>query len=283
MSEHTAVAPALAPIAVDGGRVPRSPQAERDHRKLRLVVALRAFAQAGFDEGAGGHITARDPLHPDTFWINPFGRHFGHVQVGDLLRVDHAGAVVEGTGRVNPAGFAIHSSIHQARPDVVAAAHTHSVHGQAFSTFARRLDPLIQDACAFFEDHEVYDEYGGVVLAGSEGEKIAATLGGAKAVILRNHGLLTVGSSVEEAAWWFLAMDRCCRVQLLAQAAGAPQPIDAASARAARAAIGTAAMARMNFRPVYEHVVAGEPALIQKVADLPAHKGASQEALRLIP
>jgi ribulose-5-phosphate 4-epimerase/fuculose-1-phosphate aldolase len=240
---------------------PRTTEQEREHRKVNLVVALRAFGAAGFDEGAGGHITARDPGRPDHFWINPFGRHFGHVRVGDLLLVDHAGRVVEGNGRVNPAGYAIHSRIHLARPDVVAAAHTHSVYGRAFSTFGRRLEPLTQDACAFFDDHEVYDEYGGVVLEGEEGERIATTLGTGKAVILRNHGLLTVGGSVEEAAWWFLTMDRCCQVQLLVEAAGKAESIAAPAAMAARDNIGTPAVARLNFRPVREHVLATQPDL----------------------
>jgi ribulose-5-phosphate 4-epimerase/fuculose-1-phosphate aldolase len=239
----------------------RTPEQEREHRRQHLVVALRAFARAGFDEGAGGHITARDPIEPDHFWINPFGRHFGHVGVDDLLLVDHAGEVVAGKGRVNPAGYAIHSAIHKARSDVVAAAHTHSIYGRAFSALGRRLAPLTQDACAFFEDHEVYDEYGGVVLDGAEGDRIAATLGPAKAVILRNHGLLTVGGSVAEAAWWFLAMDRCCQVQLLAEAAGGMVQIPPEAARNARAEIGTPLIAKLNFRPVAEDIVATSPDL----------------------
>ncbi|GAA2191792.1 class II aldolase/adducin family protein [Micromonospora lupini] len=239
----------------------RSPEQERAHRRRQLVLTLRAFALAGFDEGAGGHVTARDPIDPDTFWINPFGRHFAHVRDDDLLRVDHTGDVVDGSGRINPAGYAIHSAIHKARPDVVAAAHTHSIHGRAFSALGRPLAPITQDACAFFEDHEVHDEYGGVVLDGAEGDRIAATLGTGKAVVLRNHGLLTVGGSVAEAAWWFLAMDRCCQVQLLAQAAGDLVVIPAEAARAARADIGTAQIARLNFRPVAEHVLAVSPDL----------------------
>jgi ribulose-5-phosphate 4-epimerase/fuculose-1-phosphate aldolase len=238
----------------------RTPGEEQEHRKHQLVVALRAFAQGGFDEGAGGHITARDPEHSDRFWINPFGRHFAHVKVGDLLLVDHDGEVLEGEGKVNPAGYAIHSRIHRARPDVVAAAHTHSVYGRAFSALGRPLDPLTQDACAFYEDHAVHAEFGGVVLAGDEGTRIAKTLAGHKAVILRNHGLLTVGGSVEEAAWWFLAMERCCQVQLLAEAAaGTPVPIDSETARATRDLMGSAGIARLNFRPVREHVLATSP------------------------
>lgn len=234
----------------------------RLYRRQRLAAALRLFADQGYDEGAGGHVTARDPEHPDRFWINPFGRPFGLVRVRDLLLVDHAGQVVAGKGRVNPAGYAIHSQIHAARPDVVAAAHTHSVAGRAWSTLHRPLDPITQDACAFYGDHGVYPGYPGVALDPAEGKRIAAALGGYKAVILANHGLLTVGGSVEEAAWWFVAMDRCCRVQLLAEAAGRPVPIDATHALATRGVIGTPELGRYNFRAMYQAIVEKQPDLL---------------------
>src|SRR3954453_5905815 len=99
---------------------------ERLQRKQRLTAALRLFAKFGFEEGVAGHITARDPEFTDTFWVNPFTMSFGHIRVSDLIRVDHTAQFVEGRSRVNAAAFGIHSQIHQARPDVVAAAHSHS-------------------------------------------------------------------------------------------------------------------------------------------------------------
>jgi ribulose-5-phosphate 4-epimerase/fuculose-1-phosphate aldolase len=240
-----------------------TPEQTRRRRKERLAAALRVFASMGFDEGAGGHITARDPVLPDHFWVNPFGRPFRLAKVSDLLLVDAGGNVVEGEGRVNPAGYAIHSQVHERRPDVVAAAHTHSLYGRAWSTLGRLLDPLTQDACAFFEDHALFDDYSGVVLAVEEGRRIAGALGDGKAVILANHGLLTVGGSVDEAAWWFMSMERCCQVQLLAEAsASRPRPIGEREARAARAEIGSPELGRLNFRPVYEAIVAEMPDLL---------------------
>jgi ribulose-5-phosphate 4-epimerase/fuculose-1-phosphate aldolase len=241
---------------------PRTPAQERLNRKRRLAAALRLFARFGFDEGAAGHITARDPENHDQFWINPFGVHFGQVRVSDLLLVDAEGAVISGDGRVNPAGFAIHSQVHAARPDAVSAAHAHSVYGRAWAALGRRLDPLTQDACAFYEDHEVFGSFGGVVLDAEEGKRIAACLGRSKAVILRNHGLLTVGGSVQEAAWWFIAMERACQVQLIAAAAGQPVPIDNDTARATAAVMGSAEVARLSFRSLYEDVVRAEPSLL---------------------
>ena len=238
------------------------PEDERLRRQQRLAATLRLFAELGYDEGAGGHMTARDPERPDCFWINPFGMYFGHVRVSDLLLVDSRGQVLEGSGRVNPAGFTIHAHVHEARPDVVSAVHTHSVHGRAFSTLGRLLDPLTQDACAFFEDHALFDDYTGVVLDDEEGRRIAKALGQYKGIILRNHGLLTVGGSVQEAGWWFVAMDRSCQVQLLAQAAGPVVPIDAASARVTRDVIGSPQIGRFNFKTMYAGILRRHPDLV---------------------
>ncbi|MGW0502421.1 class II aldolase/adducin family protein [Micromonospora sp. NPDC003241] len=240
----------------------RTPAEERLRRQRQLAATCRLFARYGFDEGAGGHVTARDPEDPDRFWINPFGMHFGHVRVSDLLLVDAGGEVLEGTGRINPAGYVIHSHVHAARPDVVAAAHTHSTHGRAWSTLGRPLDPITQDACAFYQDHTVFADYTGVVLADEEGKRIADALGDTKAVVLRNHGLLTVGGSVAEAAWWFIAMDRSAQVQLLAEAAGRPILIGPDEAAETRRVIGTPGIARLNFRPLYADIVRAQPDLL---------------------
>src|SRR5258707_4007936 len=197
----------------------RTIEQERLHRKQNLAAAFRLFSRFGFDEGVAGHITARDPELTDHFWVNPFGMHFSQVRVSDLLLVDKEGRVVEGNRMVNAAAFAIHSQVHEARPDVVAAAHSHSVYGKSWSSLGRLLDPLTQDACAFYEDHSLLDDYTGVVLDLEEGRRIASTLGDHKAIILRNHGLLTAGGSVDEAVWWFATMERSCQAQLLAEAA----------------------------------------------------------------
>src|SRR3546814_7111557 len=115
---------------------------ERRHRKQRLAAGFRLFGLFGFDEGVAGHITARDPERPDHFWVNPLGMGFKQIRVKDLILVNHQGEVVEGTWPVNRAAFVIHSQIHAARPDAVAAAHSHSIYGKAWSTLRRPLDPL---------------------------------------------------------------------------------------------------------------------------------------------
>jgi len=236
---------------------------ERNHRKQRLAAGFRLFSKFGFEEGVAGHITARDPELSDHFWVNPLGMAFSQIKASDLILVNHQGDVVEGDRPVNAAAFAIHSQVHAARPDVVAAAHSHSLHGKAWSSLGRRLDPLTQDACAFYDDHALFDDFTGVVLDVEEGKRIAHALGETKAVILRNHGLLTVGHSVDEAVWWFVTMERTCQAQLLAEAAGTPIPIDEEHARLTAGQVGSHLAGWFSFQPLYDRIVAEQPDLLQ--------------------
>lgn len=134
----------------------------------------------------------------------------------------------------------IHHAIHTARPEVNAAAHSHTIYGRAFCSLGRKLDTITQDACAFhnvsttartrcypgrkltpLQDHVVYDSFNGIVLAEEEGKNIAKALGNKKAALLQNHGLLTCGGTVEETVFWFLSLEKCCHAQLMADAAAA--------------------------------------------------------------
>ncbi|MDQ1401880.1 MAG: hypothetical protein QOG03_196 [Actinomycetota bacterium] len=232
---------------------------ERLHRKQRLAGSFRLFSKFGFDEGVAGHITARDPELSDHFWVNPFGMHFSQIKASDLLLCNEQGEVVEGNRAVNRAAFAIHSQVHAARPDVIAAAHTHSTYGRAWSSLGRKLDPITQDVCAFYNDHELFDDYTGVVLDTEEGKRIAHALGESKAIILRNHGLLTVGHSVDEAAWFFITMERSCQVQLLAEAAGKPVHIDPEMAELTAGQVGSHIAGWFQFQPLWDRIVAEQP------------------------
>jgi ribulose-5-phosphate 4-epimerase/fuculose-1-phosphate aldolase len=236
---------------------------ERLHRKQRLAAGFRIFGKFGFEEGVAGHITARDPEHLDHFWVNPFGMTFSHIRASDLIRVNDRGEVVEGEGSVNTAAFAIHSAVHAARPDVIAAAHSHSIYGKAWSSLGRLLDPLTQDACAFYDDHALFDDYTGVVLDPDEGKRIAHALGERKALILRNHGLLTVGHSVDEAVWWFITMERTCQAQLLAEAAGSPVLIDPEQAEKTAGQVGSPLAGWVSFQPLYDWITSIQPDLLE--------------------
>jgi ribulose-5-phosphate 4-epimerase/fuculose-1-phosphate aldolase len=145
---------------------------------------------------------------------------------------------------------------------VVAAAHAHSIHGKAWSCLGRLLDPLTQDACAFYQDHALFDDYTGVVLDLSEGKRITQTLGERKAVILRNHGLLTVGHSVDETAWWFITMERSAQAQLMAEAAGKPILIEPDVASLTYSQIGSHFMGWFSFQSLYDKIVRQQPDLL---------------------
>ncbi|USP81467.1 uncharacterized protein yc1106_08741 [Curvularia clavata] len=199
------------------------PYKERAYLKGRLAAAFRIFGKYGFDEGVAGHITLRDPVDPTTFWVNPFGVAFSMMKASDLILVDAKGEVIDGgeCRLLNTAAYMIHHAVHTARPDVVAAAHSHSIYGRAFCALGRKLDTITQDSCAFHNDHVLYESFNGIVLAAEEGENIAKCLGNKKAALLQNHGLLTVGRTIEEAVFWFVSMEKCCQAQLMADAAAA--------------------------------------------------------------
>ncbi|MFD7923606.1 class II aldolase/adducin family protein [Streptomyces sp. NPDC059740] len=246
------------PVSPEGYQ---DPAEERRYRKERLAAALRLFGHFGFDEGVAGHISARDPEYPDHFWVNPFAVPFSHVRVSDLLLVDEEGNVVKGEYLVNKAAFVIHSCIHRARPEVVGVAHAHSMHGKALSATDQRIEPLTQDACVFHDDHSVFEEYTGLVNDLAEGRRLAQTLGSHKAMILRNHGLLTVGNSVDSAAYWFVAMERSAQAQLLAKAAGTALPIPPEYAKLTYEQSGMDQGGWIQFQPLFEYIARREPDL----------------------
>jgi ribulose-5-phosphate 4-epimerase/fuculose-1-phosphate aldolase len=235
---------------------------ERRHRKERLAGALRIFGRFGFGEGVAGHITVRDPEFPDHFWVNPFGMSFRHARVSDLILVNHSGDVVYGTRPVNRAAFVIHAAIHQARPDVVAAAHSHSPYGKSFASLGIPLAPITQDACMFYDDHVVISEQGGAVVFEIEaGRELASKFHTGKAAIHQNHGLFTVGQSVDEAVYWFVSMERSCQAQLMAMAAGEPIEIREEYARYTAEQTGYPLAGWFSFQPLWQEICRTDPDL----------------------
>ncbi|KAL5352775.1 hypothetical protein ACLOAV_002723 [Pseudogymnoascus australis] len=238
---------------------------QRTYQKQHLAVAFRVFARQGFDEGVAGHISLRDPLNPEHFWINPLSTHFSQIRVSDLVLVNEHGEVQpEGAqAAINGPAFAIHSEIHKARPDLNAACHAHSVYGKAFSCFGRPIEMIYQDALRFYNDLAVYPRYGGTVISTEEGERIARSLGSCRSIILQNHGMITCGATVDEAAFLFIALDRCCHAQLLANAASGPGweriVIGKEEAEMAHKKSGNSSKMWLAFQPYYDQVVKNEP------------------------
>ena len=198
---------------------------ERAHRKARLVGAYRLCNKFGYEHWVAGHISVRDPGDDDRFWVNPLGCSWRLIRPDDLVCVDFDGNVVGGADvTVNGAAFAIHAQIHRARPHVHAVAHAHTPFGRAWSTTGRPLEPISQDHCAFHGDHAVLDSYTGAVYDAEHADPFARALGDGKALILKHHGLLTVGETVDEAAFWLHLLERCCQTMLLVGRARGPGP-----------------------------------------------------------
>ena len=235
---------------------------ERLRRKQKLAGALRIFGRFGFGEGVAGHITVRDPEFPDHFWVNPLGLSFRHCSVSDLILVNHHGEVVYGKHSVNRAAYVLHAAVHAARPDVIAAAHAHSVYGKAFSSLGIKLDPLTQDSCAFYEQNVVIADHGGaVVFEEQAGRDFAAAFGNYRAAIHQNHGHFTVGATVDEAVFWFVCFERCAQAQLAAMAAGTPKHIPHESAVYTRENAGNAMTGWMHFQPLWQEICRTDPDL----------------------
>lgn len=262
MTEPPAPVPAER-LGFDMPPVFATPEEERAHRKERLAGVLRLLGRLGYEDGVGGHVSARDPEFEDCYWVNPFGRAFGAIGPDDLLLVDGEGRVRQGERRVNQLAFAVHAAVHRARPGVVAVVRTQAPYGRALAALGELLAPVTQEACAFYEDHALLDEFagggasgggasGGGAAAGGDAGRIASALGPYKALVLRNLGLLTVGDSVEAAAWWFIAAERAAQVQLIARAAGKAVLISHHSALATRERFGSDLAAWVNCQPLLE-------------------------------
>lgn len=236
---------------------------ERLHRKQRLAAAFRLFAKFGFNEGTDNYITARDPEFTDHFWVNPLGTEFREIRVSNLILVNKDGDVVKGEQPINRDAFTIHSHIHAVRLDAIATVHAHSIYGKAWSSLGRLLDPLNENSCAFYEDHSVFHDCTGVLLDTSQCQRIAETLGHHKAVILRNYGMLTVGHSVDEAAWWFINLEHSSQAQLLAEAAGRPHIIEHDTARLTKTQMGTHLNGWLCFQALYNRIVREQPDLLE--------------------
>jgi len=237
---------------------------ERLHRKQRLAAACRVFAKFRYEYGFAGHITVRDPEHPNFYWTNPFAMDFGRVRVSDLLLVDHEGTVVEGSWAVNRAGFVLHAAIHEANPHILASCHAHTTNGMAWAALGRKLDPITQTAASFYSDHALITEQAGaVVVERDAGHEVARVFGENKIVIHQNHGLFSAGrDSVDEACWWFIAAERACEIQLKAEATGHPlRLISPEAASHSSKHLGTPFSAWLHFQPIYDAISRSDPDL----------------------
>jgi ribulose-5-phosphate 4-epimerase/fuculose-1-phosphate aldolase len=205
-------------------RVSRKPTRSAAERRARIELAAcyRLVAHYRMTDLIYTHISARVPVRPPRFLINPYGLMFEEITASNLVTVTIDGRIVDdpaGLG-INPAGFVIHSAIHGARDDVGCVIHTHTAAGLAVAAQERGLLPLSQHAMRF-TDRLAYHDYEGVALDLPEQRRLVRDLGRNNAMILRNHGLLTCGATVAEAFDLIYYLERACQAQVGAMASGA--------------------------------------------------------------
>jgi ribulose-5-phosphate 4-epimerase/fuculose-1-phosphate aldolase len=188
--------------------------------RVDLAACYRLVAHFGWDDLIFTHISARVPGSHD-FLINPYGLTFDEVSASNLVRVDLDGTkTLESPYQINPAGYTIHSAIHEARDDAGCVLHLHTMAGVAVSAQKAGLLPISQQA-TFVLMSLAYHDYEGIALNPDEKQRLKQNLGTARNLILRNHGLLALGRTVPDAFLTMFTLQRTCEIQLLAQSGGA--------------------------------------------------------------
>ncbi|CAG2134922.1 class II aldolase/adducin family protein [Cupriavidus plantarum] len=194
--------------------------------RVDLAACYRLVELYGMADMMANHISVRVPDEEGAFLINAYGMMYEEITASSLIKVDHAGNILskpdfgELNYGINKAGYVIHSAVHHARPEVACVIHTHSWASMAISSLECGLQPLTQTAMRFLKIG--YHDYQGVVLDTAEQESLIADLGTGEALILRNHGALTVGNTVGEAFNWMHRLELACRAQIGAMACNTP-------------------------------------------------------------
>ncbi|MBR0671004.1 class II aldolase/adducin family protein [Neoroseomonas soli] len=207
------------PAKPDPNQVPTEQAVRED-----LAAAYRLIAIFGMTDLVFTHLSARLPGEGHRFLVNPYGLLFEEITASSLVVVDADGEPMQDTSwPVNPAGFVIHSAVHRARADAMCVMHTHTLAGMAVAAQSGGLLPLNQMSMEF-DGRVALHDYEGIAADDnlSERDRLVRDLGDMPCMILRHHGLLTVGHTVAEAFYWMYYLEQACRIQLAAQSSGAP-------------------------------------------------------------
>lgn len=226
------------------GSDPETVDEIRHARKVEVALGYRIFAAQNWGDLGDGHISGRDPERTDSFWMLRYGVSYHEARVSDLVLVGPDGKLRAGEGTINRAAYFIHHPILKARPDAASAAHVHTGWGTPFSAEVRPIEPISQESCLFFEDHALFDDEEVQIQDTDGGRRIADALGDKRAIVLRNHGLLSVAARVDEAVGSFVAMERVAEVHMKVRD---PKPISPAAARYARDDLTRLGLGRVGF------------------------------------
>jgi ribulose-5-phosphate 4-epimerase/fuculose-1-phosphate aldolase len=194
--------------------------------RVKLAAAYRIFNMLGWVELIFNHITVRVPGPEKWFLINPFGLHYSEVTASNLVLIDVEGnAVRPSAWPVNRAGFVIHSAIHTDIPNAHCVMHTHTTTGIAVASLAGGISPHNFYGAQLY-GQVAYHDFEGVTVNAEEHPRLITSIGDKRSVVLRNHGLLTLGETIEEAFFRLYSMQRACDVQIAAASAGAVNPVN---------------------------------------------------------
>jgi L-fuculose-phosphate aldolase len=251
MDEHDTAGPTGSdgPKAAFAGRFFRELECGRPQASWtwseKLALTCRILFDEDHESGLAGQITCRGPL-ARTVWTTPFEAGFSEISASTLVLVDDDLNVVRGVGAANPASR-FHFALYDRRPDVNCIIHTHPPHASALAMTGERFVAAHMDAMALFDDCAYLAQWPGVPISDQEGPLISVALGDKRAILLANHGILTVGASIEEAAYLAVTFERACRLQLLARTLGAIQEVEPDLGREAHAFMTKAPLVEAVF------------------------------------
>jgi L-fuculose-phosphate aldolase len=238
-----------------------TPQAASWSLRQKMALACRILADEGHESGTAGQVTMRGDA-PGTYVSLRFGIGFDEAHPRDLHLVDDDLKVIDGDGAPNP-GARFHLWIYRARPDVHAIIHTHPPHASALSTIGEPLIATHMDTAMFYDDCAYLAEWPGVPIGDQEGRIISEALGAKRSILLAHHGLLTVGTAIEEATYLALFLERAARMQLLARAAGTMKPIPPALGREAHDFMLKSQIVEANFAYYARRALRADPTCIE--------------------
>ena len=235
-------------------------QIEAEQLRTDLVCAYHVLDLEGQGSGLGGHVTARVPGE-DAFWSHPFGLAFEEVTVDDLLKLDFNLKLQSGSGRVNPT-LIFHSRIYQARPDVRCVVHTHADHVTALTATGTALALVSQLSSILLDDTAFLDEYEGLLVDQHSGDDLARALGAKRALLLKNHGLISVGASIGAAVIGAIVLEANAALQLKTMAAGEVSALPRAAAEDAKRFLTSATNTQDRWAMLKRRAARARPAFI---------------------